>query len=163
MNASDPMAQLKDIHTPEAIGWWPLAPLWWVIIALALILLATVIVLLMQRYRRNQYRRTALLELHKLPADEDNQTFALQLNTLLKRTAISAYGENACATLHGEKWLAFLRTSAPKLNAENARPLADAAYQANPSLDQAALRAYAASWIKHHQKKSALIRRGKHV
>ena len=25
---------LRDLHLPEAIGWWPLAPGWWVVIAL---------------------------------------------------------------------------------------------------------------------------------
>ena len=26
---------LRDLHLPEAVGWWPLAPGWWVLIALA--------------------------------------------------------------------------------------------------------------------------------
>ena len=25
---------LRDLHLPEAIGWWPLAPGWWVVVAL---------------------------------------------------------------------------------------------------------------------------------
>ena len=27
---------LRDLHLPEAVGWWPLAPGWWVLIALAI-------------------------------------------------------------------------------------------------------------------------------
>ena len=25
---------LRDLHLPEAIGWWPLAPGWWVLLAM---------------------------------------------------------------------------------------------------------------------------------
>ena len=28
---------LRDLHLPEGIGWWPLAPGWWVVIALVMI------------------------------------------------------------------------------------------------------------------------------
>ena len=28
---------LRDLHLPDAIGWWPLAPGWWVLIALSLL------------------------------------------------------------------------------------------------------------------------------
>ena len=28
---------LRDLHLPEAIGWWPLAPGWWLVIAIALV------------------------------------------------------------------------------------------------------------------------------
>ncbi|WP_020209742.1 DUF4381 domain-containing protein [Gilvimarinus chinensis] len=163
MNPSDPLAQLNDIHTPDAIGWWPLAPLWWVIIALTITLLVVIVMVLIRKYQAQQYRRDALAELNNLPRDDDNQTFALKLNTLLKRTAITAYGEGTCATLHGEHWLAFLQKSAPKLNVDTAQPLADAAYKANPQFDQNTLRHYATQWLKQHRRKRKFTPEAKHV
>ena len=40
---ANPLDQLRDIHLPEPISWWPLAPGWWllIIIALALMVWAT--------------------------------------------------------------------------------------------------------------------------
>jgi hypothetical protein len=31
MNPTDPLAQLRDIHLPEAVSWWPLAIGWWLV------------------------------------------------------------------------------------------------------------------------------------
>ena len=28
---------LRDLHLPDAISWWPLAPGWWIVLGLALI------------------------------------------------------------------------------------------------------------------------------
>ncbi|MCP8898693.1 DUF4381 domain-containing protein [Gilvimarinus xylanilyticus] len=152
MNPSDPLAQLKDIHSPEAIGWWPLAPLWWVIIAIALLAVVALAFALHRLYRANQYRRDALAELRQMPDDKNNQDFARRINTLLKRTAVACYGFERCATLHGQAWVDFLQTSAPRINSANAHVLADAPYHPAPELDQQALRDYAARWIKQHRK-----------
>ena len=35
---------LRDLHLPEAIGWWPLAPGWWILIAIALVGLGFLII-----------------------------------------------------------------------------------------------------------------------
>ena len=50
--AADPLAELRDIHLPEAVGYWPLAPGWWLLLVSALVL-AGLIVWTVRRYRRN--------------------------------------------------------------------------------------------------------------
>ncbi len=38
-SANDPLAQLRDIHLPDPISWWPPAPGWWVLAVVVLALL----------------------------------------------------------------------------------------------------------------------------
>src|SRR5690606_8976602 len=62
---ADPLSQLADIHLPDAVGWWPLAPGWWAVIVavgvLAFLLGRRVTAPLLQR----RIRRHALGELDK--------------------------------------------------------------------------------------------------
>ena len=51
---------LRDLHLPEVIGWWPLAPGWWFLIALAVAGLGYLSYRLLTKWRRNAARRIAL-------------------------------------------------------------------------------------------------------
>ena len=43
---------LKDIHLPEAIGWWPLAPGWWILLLLIGLLIFAVVIWLRRLARQ---------------------------------------------------------------------------------------------------------------
>ena len=58
--AANPLDQLRDIHLPEAIGWWPLAPGWWLLIILVCLGLITLARLFLRRRQASAYRRQAL-------------------------------------------------------------------------------------------------------
>lgn len=51
MASPDPLAQLRDIHLPEPIGWWPLAIGWYILIALALFLASIIAHWLYKKHR----------------------------------------------------------------------------------------------------------------
>ncbi|MBU2886998.1 DUF4381 domain-containing protein [Gilvimarinus agarilyticus] len=149
----NPLAQLNDIHTPEPIGWWPLAPFSWAIIALATTVIVLAVVAAWRSYRSNRYRRAALRQLQQQSFDATPNS----INKILKATAIAAYGQHTCGALHGHNWLNFLAQSAPKarakLQTEHCQVLGTAAYQANPKYDSAALIAAAQAWVKLHRKR----------
>lgn len=102
----DPLAQLRDIHLPAPVSWWPLAPGWYMLIALVLIVLGF---LLWHSYKRRQQRlfqQTVLAELDSYlqqpsPAWE-------KINLLIKRVAFIHHPRQHIAGLTGEAWLAWL-------------------------------------------------------
>lgn len=113
MNPSDPLAQLRDIHLPEAISWWPLAPGWWVVSALLIAGLAYVSHFLWQRHHAFTYRRQALAQVKQLPNDSQHQRITA-LFALLKRVAVSAYPELHLSSLNQAEFIDFLNQTCPK-------------------------------------------------
>ncbi len=159
MNPMDPLAQLRDIHTPEPVGWWPLAWGWWLLIALLLGAAALCLWLLWRRRRANRYRRQALLELDVLGRHfrhhGDRARYLQDLSVLLRRTALSAAPREAVASLQGEQWLAWLdATLGPQQRGFREGPgqcLLQGPYQRDPELDAPALERLISRWIREHR------------
>lgn len=103
---------LRDLHLPEAIGWWPLAPGWWLLLALLLLGLALAARASYRRHRRNAARRGALAELKRLESawDADRNTAALAAGTsdLLRRAMLAYAPRHEVAGLTGRAWLEWL-------------------------------------------------------
>ncbi|MDO3382204.1 DUF4381 domain-containing protein [Gilvimarinus algae] len=159
MNPSNPLANLRDIHTPEAIGWWPMAPLWWLLIALLMLSLAALLYLWLRRRQRNRYRALAKSELGTLASIEDNKALARAINDLLKRTAIHAYGAD-CATLYGERWLRFLDASLDGGQAFSQGPgsaLGMNSYRPRPDIERQALLELTQRWLGQHRRTAPAI------
>lgn len=155
MNPQDPLANLHPLRQPDLIGWWPLAPGWWLLLLAAILCLASLIFVLLRRYRRNAYRRRALIQLQRLHTDyaarREYSQYLSELNTLLKSVALVAYPRADIAASHGETWRAFLNTSLPREeHFESA--FNDAVYQKTcPELDVQQLHRSAQHWIKRHK------------
>ena len=113
MNPSDPLAQLRDIHLPEAVSWWPLAPGWWVLGALLVAGLAYTGHFLWQRHHAFTYRRQALQKIKQLPSNSQHQRIT-DLFVLLKRGAVRKFSfREFCCTFQAE-FIAFLNQTTPK-------------------------------------------------
>ena len=102
---------LKDLHLPEAIGWFPPALGWWLVIVLIPLLGA-----LLYWFYKRLTRKTALKEAKKLlitikASTMDNQQKLAELSALLRRVAISITPRAQIAGLTGAAWLAFLDSS----------------------------------------------------
>lgn len=111
---ADPLAQLRGLHLPEAIGPWPPAPGWWMLAAAVVMLLATAVAIVERRRRGLRFR--GLRELRALasrwPAEADVQHLATEISILLRRIALARFGRDRVASLHGERWVEFLSQTA---------------------------------------------------
>jgi hypothetical protein len=155
--ASDPLAQLRDIHLPAPVDWWPPAPGWWLLGFLLLALLGAALVWVLRRHRRRRYRRLALREVDALytrwQQHNDSQTFLRELNQLLKQAALSAFPASRVAALSGEQWLKFLDSTLPRPQFDRAqtRVLADIYRADRAPLQADELRDAARFWLRRHR------------
>jgi Domain of unknown function (DUF4381) len=130
---------LRDIHLPEAIGWWPPALGWW----LLAVLIPLTIALIFWLYKRIT-RKTAIKAAKKLlqqirqDTQRDNSQKVQDLSALLRRVAISTTARNECAGLTGQQWLEFLDRSVKKspFTQGIGQLLANAPYQQSPPTEQ---------------------------
>jgi len=108
---------LRDLHLPDPIGWWPLAPGWW----LVLLLVATAIGYgtwrAYQQRLYNRPRRFALRELKRYEAEylehRNAVTLGKQLSQLLRRGVLAYAPREEVAGLTGEAWLEWLDQGMP--------------------------------------------------
>ena len=64
MNPDD--IPIRELHLPDATGWWPLAPGWWFLIALAVAGAAYLIIRAWRHWRANAPRRFAIRQLNDI-------------------------------------------------------------------------------------------------
>jgi hypothetical protein len=157
MNDTDPLQQLRDIHLPPDIGWWPLAPGWWLLLALFLGLLAAALWWSVQRWRQGAYRRAGRQELRECherwQADGDHSQFLQSVNNILKRAALASFPWNNVASLSGDRWVNFLDDHATGAGIGfSGGPLDSALYSGrvdSSGLEQCYQAALA--WLSHHR------------
>ncbi|MAR92240.1 MAG: DUF4381 domain-containing protein [Pseudomonadota bacterium] len=153
MNAADPLQQLRDIHLPAAVGWWPPAPGWWLLALLLLTALIAALAYVRRRHRRLAYRREALSRLVSIraryEAHREPRQLLSELSSLLKRTAITRYGRDEVAGLAGEQWLQFLdRTGRTREFSQGPGQALGQRFAPEPRVDSADLFNLIEHWIK---------------
>jgi hypothetical protein len=103
----DWLQQLAPGHAPNPPGWWPPAPGWWAVALLCV--LAAAGLAWWARDPRRALRRTALRQLHLIQAsDADGAAVARAIQNLLRRYALTVFGNDQVAKLTGEPWLRFV-------------------------------------------------------
>lgn len=109
MNKTLAEASLENLHeiiTPDAIGFFPLAPGWYIVVLFLLALLFHFSVEAYKRYKKFHYRREALKELANYTKEHRENVMALL--GLAKRVGIVGYGRTEVAGLSSSKWWAFI-------------------------------------------------------
>lgn len=107
---------LRDIHLPEPVSWWPLAPGWWLLLTALLIIIALAFIT-RKIYRSKQLKRDINAELETIKQQfqqtQNKSQLAKALSVLLRRANITYYSRShfkgeSIAGLTGENWLAWL-------------------------------------------------------
>ena len=70
----DPLAQLKEIHLPEPVHNYPLAPGWWILAFIVIALTILFMVKWFKAYRLAKAKRQAIKLLSKIDDNEENQS-----------------------------------------------------------------------------------------
>jgi heme exporter protein D len=108
---NQPALELRDIHLPEPISWWPLAPGWW-LLAAGIVLLIIIALIIRKVYQSRQIKRDIAAELKRIKqryADtHSNVELARSLSILLRRVSITCYPGHDIAGMTGERWLHWL-------------------------------------------------------
>lgn len=108
---------LRDLHLPDPIGWWPLAPGWWFVLLSAACLLGYLSWRVYRRWQYNAPRRFALRELARYEAEylehRDPVRLGKELSELLRRGMLAYAPRGEIAGLTGESWLQWLDSGMP--------------------------------------------------
>lgn len=164
----DPLSQLRDIHLPPPISWWPLAPGWWILIFAGIFAFIYLTRILMQRYRSNLYRRQALkkLSLIILNSQKCNTEKLALIMELLKQAVGSAYQGDHFNSQNTKDFILFLKNSCSKpCFTEFSTDLEISLYskQADQRDNELILETLvddSKTWLKNHYPKRKLVRLG---
>ena len=145
---------LRDIHLPDAVGWWPPAPGWWIVAVLAAVIVAWAI----RAWRRRRiWRRSpvhiAAIEFERVRdgwRKHDNaQQLARELSTWLRRAGMSLQSRREAASLTGTEWWRYLDRVAGTgvFGPDGGRLLTEAPYRASADADSEKLLTLCERWL----------------
>ncbi len=144
-NDAASLDQLHDILVPASVPWWPPAPGWYVVLGIVLVLMVILLIRALRHRLRNAYRHEALAALRM------SRLSAVELATLLKRVALTAYPREQVASLTGQAWLDWLaQTSGLPIPSGVADTLTSGVYSTVNTRDTDALSEFVARWIRCH-------------
>jgi len=111
--AADQLQQLRDIHLPEAPGWWPPAPGWWLLAAAGLAALVWLGLRLHARRRRSaplRFGRAAYAAIYRRyqSGELGYRDYLDETDELIKRVLIHGLGDQPARRASGDAWLALV-------------------------------------------------------
>lgn len=164
MESEDPLSQLADIHLPDPVSIWPLAPGWWLVIVLLIAGLCWLGYQSVRKFILNRRLQTAQRELEKSiqayrdtvnNKDSDHNKAGLDylyaVNAVLNRVALYTDPKHAreIAKLTGKQWLEYLDHSygGTEFTEGHGKVLAEGQYRPIFSAEVESLYTLAHNWI----------------
>ena len=155
---ADPLAELRGLHLPDAVGWWPLAPGWWLVVILFLATLSWYLVKAYRHKQFNLYRQHAQLELDQLTTKfnqhQDKTVYLSDTQKLLRRVALHRYADQQqdFARLTGTEWQQYLNNCCEGnvFGAGFAGHFTALPYQKDSDYDQQRWQQAITQWLEQH-------------
>jgi len=147
---------IEEIVAPSPVSLLPSSPGWRYLAIVLLLLGLWWSWKWLQRWRRNRYRKTALIELSQLVEYHSfEESLLAPLAALLKATALQCRPRTEIAALRGEQWLDWLDRQCPRpLFSENSRYLlTQALYRRRSAVETAHISRLVMEtklWIQQH-------------
>ncbi|MGI0116144.1 DUF4381 domain-containing protein [Zooshikella sp. RANM57] len=148
------LSDLKPLHEPPPINWWPLSPGWWVLAVLTIGVIVFCVWFLLRFWQRYQYQQHLLDELNQIwlhyQQYQQTSTYLHHANQYLKRTLLQTQSRANIASLCGQQWLQVL-DQASQSNAFTdgvGQALGTMSYQPNPHCNTERLHALLINWTK---------------
>lgn len=157
-------AELRDIHLPDPVSWWPLAPGWWILLLLIIILLVTAKIFIpkiINKIKHQPARKLAIDEFKHLKAQylsqKNEQVLIQELSKLLRRICMTYESRQKTAGLTGQAWIEKLNSINPTItfSDEFAQVLLTAPYKKHCEFDTQALLTQSEKWIQNLPSESA--------
>ncbi|OED38439.1 hypothetical protein AB833_19875 [Chromatiales bacterium (ex Bugula neritina AB1)] len=151
--------QMRGLHLPEPVSFWPPAPGWWFSGIIITLLFALLCLVLIRRCSRNQQTGGATVELNlclrEWRSDFDTDAYLGRVNVLLKRVAIEHHGRSCVARLYGSAWVDWLDSkSADPLSGVLREALADGCYQAGYPVEVEEIHREIQLWFRQFEEQS---------
>ena len=153
MAKANALAQLRDIHLPDSISWWPLAPAWYVVMLLILFLTIALAYYAHKR-RLNALAKNQALDLlntyiEHYEKDHNAQLASARISELLRRVALVYYSRDEVASLHGDAWVDFLNQTSKEVDFKPVKSmLLDSPFKTAETVNLKPLITRAQLWIK---------------
>ena len=163
MAAQDPLSEMADIHLPDSVSPWPPALGWWLLGAVLLALVYYLTRATVKSYIRRKRLRNALAELEnslqryreKSAFDDTRNGAGLEylgdINSILRRVALTRYSQSRIAPLNGNQWLDFLDSvdECEDFSHGPGKALGEALYRKTFDADAEALYRLCRRWIEN--------------
>lgn len=108
---AEQLKDLRDIHLPEPVSFWPLAVGWWALLVIIPVLYF-VIRFIVYRMRMPKYKKLAIQELAQIQSTYLNSKKAHEttgeIALLIRKALVAKLGNQAVAGLVTEEWLDYL-------------------------------------------------------
>ncbi|MCB1689200.1 MAG: DUF4381 domain-containing protein [Halioglobus sp.] len=149
------LGDFVEVVPPEAISWLPQTAGWAWLGALLAVVILRYGWRKLRHWHRNRYRREAALRLQQLAQGAAHDSWLIELNKLLKLTALAAFSREQVARLSGQEWVAFLNQhcASPPFSPDHCRLLARGVYEGAtvPDAMRQSLLVACRQWVEHHE------------